>query len=67
MKAFPNLGGGEIYDGMDLRDYFASHAPPPSEQWMSDALVHGYHVVEGIASWNYCYAAAMMEERNKSQ
>jgi hypothetical protein len=61
MKAFPNENyGSAIFDGMDLRDYFASHA--------MQALVSipklGMNSFNEYAVCAYKYADAMMEARN---
>ena len=72
-KAFPkpytvNAYNGEQdwgSEGMDLRDYFAAHAPPPPEQWIEDTKSDGGHVVNAYSSWAYFYADDMMKEREK--
>lgn len=62
--AFPTAMG----EGMSLRDYFATHAPPPPDWW-----IHSYadrandldSVANVIAQWNYAYADAMLRERER--
>jgi hypothetical protein len=68
MKAFPNRGYeseslGNKYSGMDLRDYFASHA---MQAIIANSDRFSNHIEE-IDKWvgNYAYtvADAMMEAR----
>lgn len=50
--------------GMTLRDWFAGHCPPMTEQWFEDSPA-GTHWNEAYAAWAYHYADAMMAERAK--
>lgn len=55
--------------GMSLRDYFAAHAPKPTDQWIADTmgerLPKGSHYVNALVSWAYFYADAMLAERRR--
>lgn len=55
------------YHGIDLRDYFATHAPPMPEQWWEDTKAsYGGKVgsyAEAISAWNYFFADAMLAAR----
>lgn len=77
--AFPSPDG--IYDGMTLRDWFATHAPAPTENQIKNQME--YDVArnphneyrnclparrsrsEIIADFAYEYADSMMKARNK--
>ena len=71
--AFPVLdqgGVGQLYSrsgGMTLRQYYASHAPPPTEQWEKDSAQENpkEHITEIIAAWNFKYADSMLAEQTK--
>jgi hypothetical protein len=78
MKAFPTVNyvkpGGElgtsvmtINGGMDLRDYFAVHAPDYTESWQqAHCRNHGWKGdAHTRAVWNYEFADEMMKAREK--
>lgn len=64
--AFPTtdfLHAGQVVpgsEGMSLRDYFAANAPPPPDRWRG-----GERDANGMASWAYRWADAMLAERAK--
>lgn len=64
------LWGMEGSAGMTLRDYFAAHAPAMPEQWFKDSPRKKadplWHWSEASAAWAYCYADAMLAEREKA-
>lgn len=60
--AFP-VAGGYAWDGMTLRDWFASHAPEPPATWWGAGK---WPDCAGYAMWNYQYADAMMRQREKA-
>jgi hypothetical protein len=53
-------------DGMTLRDYFATHAPPMTDQWWKDSKGDGHHWVDADAAWRYAHANAMLKARGQS-
>lgn len=55
----------ETEDGMSLRQWYAGHAPAPTEQWVKDSLGDGRCWIDGITDWNYFYADAMIAEGKK--
>jgi hypothetical protein len=74
--AFPSLTnlilpGGKVETvmagGMSLRDYFAGHAPPMTNQWWEDTKAEyggrSGSYAEAIAAWNYFYADQMLAAR----
>ena len=64
--AFPNEGfngWGEPFQGMDLRDYFAAAALPMAIKQMDE--VGSSNGINHAATWAYCYADAMLRERQK--
>jgi hypothetical protein len=70
MKAFPNKGYeseslGNKYGGMDLRDYFASHA---MQAIITNSDTFSNHIEEvdiWVGNYAYTVADAMMKARNK--
>jgi len=67
-SAFPNNSDGPNYDGMSLRDYFATNAPEDIYRFISfphDASIE--EKMELVAKLNYVYADAMLKEREKKQ
>lgn len=46
--------------GMTLRDWFATHAPPPPATWWGSGPVTS----QGYAMWAYQHAAAMLAARS---
>ena len=56
--AFPVAGVAQDnqFNGMSLRDYFASRAPAYEAEWFSS-------YAKTTADWSYEYADAMMEAR----
>lgn len=62
--AFPRVGEWEE-PGMSLRDYFAAHAPPMTDEWWEDSAEEESHWVEAQAAWNYAYADAMLKAREE--
>lgn len=46
--------------GISMRDYFAANAPPPPDHWRG-----GERDANGMASWAYRFADAMLAEREK--
>ena len=51
--------------GMDLRDYFATHAPEYTKEWeQNHCREKGWSgEAQARATWNYQYADAMMKAR----
>lgn len=64
--AFPNVpdGAGDKWadwdKGISIRDYFATHAPPPGRFKPDDQPSEEFY-----AEWAYAYADAMLAERLK--
>lgn len=52
--------GNEPEDGMTLRDYFAAHAPVPSDSWQGGSWRHN---LQSLVEWNYHYADEMLRKR----
>ena len=65
-SAFPRKGG-ELYQGMTLRDYFAAHAPECPKEWLSRYSVEkGWHgEAKARADWCFEYADEMMKARDE--
>lgn len=69
IPAFPNLGDGERYDGLTLRDYLAAKVLP--ECYRQSALIMDKQNLwpedwcHGIAHDAYRVADAMLAERSK--
>lgn len=63
MKAYPKDPSGQF---MDLRDYFAAHAPPVPDLFMK-RRDHNREINESdldhMIRWRYAYADAMMKGR----
>jgi len=66
-SAFPSPGGSA--SGMDLRDYFAAHAPFTTDDALKAILgitpvpPTGGQLVEMLAGMRYAYADAMLKAR----
>lgn len=54
----------EISPPMDLRDWFAGHAPPAPSRWFLDEP--GINRMELEVSWAYSWADAMLRKRKES-
>jgi hypothetical protein len=55
-------------DGMELRDYFAAHAPPPPSGWVGTAdtlerLSRPDGQIAALMEWRWFYADAMLAAR----
>lgn len=48
-------------DGVSMRDFFATHAPPMPGR----SGGHPKLVVEALVEWNYQYADAMLRQRKR--
>ena len=59
--AFPSASASQ--PGMSLLDYFAAHAPPATQESVREFNVNDLSLLEGIALWNYEYAAKMLARR----
>lgn len=69
MKAFPSPHDpktGTMQFGMELRDYFAAHAPECPKEWLSRYSVEkGWHgEAKARADWCFEYANEMMKARD---
>jgi len=62
--AFPNSHLSHI-KGMALRDYFAAAALPMAIKQMDE--VGSSNGINHAATWAYCYADAMLRERQKEK
>ena len=47
-----------------LRDYFAAHAPPMTEQWWKDSRWDNDHILDAEAAWCFAHADAMIRRRS---
>ena len=70
MKAFPSPHDpktGTMQLGMELRDYFAAHAPECPKEWLSRYSVEkGWHgEAKARADWCFEYANEMMKARGE--
>lgn len=54
---------GDTNADMTLRDYFAAHSPPMTEQWWLDSKGSGEHWTDVQAAFAYRYADAMLKAR----
>ena len=64
MKAFPTPQyREEKFNGMDLRDYFASHAMQAIIANSDQRSIHVMAVDEWVGNYAYTVADAMMKER----
>ncbi len=64
----PIAPGADWLCGASLRDYFASHAPPPPKWWMDDWAKNANDldaVARVMSQWAFAYADAMLAERDK--
>ncbi len=52
----------DVAKPVELRDYFASHAPPPPK-WYLDAADTMKEAAERMSEWAYAYADSMLEAR----
>ena len=62
--AFPCPGNPDSMpkeSGMTMREYFAAHAPPMSEQWAEELIGDGHHCFDAEAAWRWTYADAMIK------
>ena len=57
---------GVMAQPVDLRDWFATHAPEPPEWWLTQQREAGRGDLQQLARWRWIWADAMLNERNPS-